>query len=101
MTLRNISLCALGDLFTLRLSFLCAKTESAFIPDTTHRSRLGQSATCQTHKAFRMPGGLLSHVGDLPLMVMACMVAYQVVMDPDSQKMVISWAKKKMGNAEL
>merc|ERR1712151_701190 len=33
---------------------------------------------------FRMPGGILSHVGDFPLMIMAMRIAYSAVKNPSS-----------------
>eukprot|EP00928_Gymnodinium_smaydae_P056029 TRINITY_DN39478_c0_g1_i1.p1 TRINITY_DN39478_c0_g1~~TRINITY_DN39478_c0_g1_i1.p1 ORF type:complete len:162 (+),score=22.92 TRINITY_DN39478_c0_g1_i1:86-571(+) len=43
--------------------------------------------------ALRTPGGLLSHVGDFPLMGMAIRVAYEVVTDPTMQEMVRKYVK--------
>mmetsp|Transcript_6793 Transcript_6793/g.13980 ORF Transcript_6793/g.13980 Transcript_6793/m.13980 type:complete len:164 (-) Transcript_6793:144-635(-) len=47
--------------------------------------------------SFRMPGGILSHVGDFPLMGMAFRIAYDVVTDPEMVKMVKGFAKAHTG----
>merc|ERR1712217_585047 len=47
--------------------------------------------------SFRMPGGLLSHVGDFPLMGMAMKIAYDVLMDQHSAVLVKGFAKERFG----
>jgi glutathione S-transferase len=37
---------------------------------------------------YRTPGGIISHVGDLPLMVMAFMIAYKVLIDPATKALL-------------
>merc|ERR1712187_107136 len=42
---------------------------------------------------FRMPGGILSHVGDFPLMIMAMRIAYNVVLDQRSHVLLKGFVK--------
>jgi len=46
---------------------------------------------------FRMPGGMLSHVGDFPLYGMLVRIAYNVVTDPDLVKIGKAYAKAHTG----
>merc|ERR1712113_221834 len=47
--------------------------------------------------SFRMPGGLLSHLGDFPLMIMAMKIAYSVLKDPSSLVLVKGFMKSHTG----
>eukprot|EP00746_Dinoflagellata_sp_MGD_P011269 gnl/MRDRNA2_/MRDRNA2_123576_c0_seq1.p1 gnl/MRDRNA2_/MRDRNA2_123576_c0~~gnl/MRDRNA2_/MRDRNA2_123576_c0_seq1.p1 ORF type:complete len:162 (+),score=20.25 gnl/MRDRNA2_/MRDRNA2_123576_c0_seq1:84-569(+) len=47
--------------------------------------------------SFRMPGGILSHLGDFPLMGMAFRIAYNVVMDKSSHTLVKGFVKTHTG----
>merc|ERR1719235_1623714 len=47
--------------------------------------------------SFRMPGGILSHLGDFPLMGMAFRIAYNVAMDQSSHKLVKGFVKTHTG----
>jgi len=46
---------------------------------------------------FRMPGGLLSHCGDFPLIIMAMRIAYNVLTDQGSSVLVKGFVKGHFG----